>query len=149
MLKYKKESYSMKELLQYIQIKEQARKSDQLEEKENNEKVQIVESKMPMSENQPQKKLEKKKNKWLHKSRNNFKGKKDPYFVCGKLGHVARDCHHKKGQQSEKIQQSTILMILIIMLLSSQLLWLVARLKHYLSCNSPKKCLYHLHGYGE
>lgn len=66
-----------------------------------------------MSENQLQKKSEKKKekeNEWLHKSRKHFmclrehKKKKSLYFMCRKLGHVTRECHHKKGQQSEKMQ---------------------------------------------
>ena len=42
MLKHKKESYSMEELLQHIQIEEQVRKRDQQEEKERIEKVHLV-----------------------------------------------------------------------------------------------------------
>lgn len=98
-LKHKKKSLNLDQLLQHIQIESEARNRDAPDKTERNS-VHTVEG------NSMKKKFVKGKGPSNFKRKredfkqNGNKKKKGPCFVCGKLAHLARVCYFRKSKKA-------------------------------------------------
>ncbi|KAL3528965.1 hypothetical protein ACH5RR_008287 [Cinchona calisaya] len=107
-LKHKKKSQNLDQLLQHIQIENEAKLRDRLDNHGKND-IHTVEAssskgfKSKKKFNKKEKGSLNEKKKVDHKSKgNDFKKKRGPCFVCGKMAHLARDCGHHKGKKSDE-----------------------------------------------
>ena len=121
-LRHKRKDYSLERLQRYLRIEEEARISDQKDLAENGGKINLAESK-PQVDNEKKGKFDhplgrnkksnpsfkrknpnKNQNKRFNKNQGTVKPQaKGSCFVCGKPGHFARECRHRKKcpQQSQ------------------------------------------------
>ena len=91
---HKSEDYSLEEIKKHLQIEEESRSRDKVVEESNggSNKASVV-----SKPNHPKCKNNKRhfgNFMGLNKNQKQFKGKKGPCFVCGKLGHYARECRY-------------------------------------------------------
>ena len=93
-LKHKRKDMSLEDVIIHIRIEEKNHLKDKIEKaKENVSKANVVET-----TNKPQYKHKKKNHngKNLHKTQGSSFKKKGNCFVCGKAGHYAQECRHRK-----------------------------------------------------
>ena len=98
---HKNEDYSLEEIQKHIRIEEESICRDKLVEGSNEETSKAnATSKVP---NKNKGKTKKSDTLGPKSKPNQFKGGKGPCFVCGKLGHYAKDCKHRKDLKGPKV----------------------------------------------
>ncbi|XP_073116162.1 uncharacterized protein [Elaeis guineensis] len=102
-LKHKNKSLSLNQLLQHIQLENEARIRDEVDNQNRDRMIRNVEglvySNFKFMNKFPSRKKGSSNNRKRGKSEENGnKKRKGPCFVCGKFGHLARVCHYCKGQ---------------------------------------------------
>ncbi|KAL3506877.1 hypothetical protein ACH5RR_032259 [Cinchona calisaya] len=102
-LKHKEKPLNLDQLLQHIQIENEAELRDGLDNHGKND-IHTVEASSSKGFKSKKKKcsLNEKKNVDQKPKGNDFKKKRGPCFVCGKMGHLARDCRHRKGKKYDE-----------------------------------------------
>ena len=99
---HKNEDYSLEEIQKHIRIEEESICRDKLVEGSNGETSKANAVSQPKHHKN---KVKKGNEKPLgpKTNPNKFKGEKGPCFVCGKNGHYAIACRHRKDQQGPKV----------------------------------------------
>ncbi|XP_019075962.1 uncharacterized protein LOC109122729 [Vitis vinifera] len=98
---HKSEDYSLEEIQKHLRIEEESRSRDKMVEESNggtNKANAVSKANHPRGKNNNDKKNSR---NYMSPKKNQeqFKGKKDPCFVCGKPGHYARECRYRKDQK--------------------------------------------------
>ncbi|CAL2253197.1 unnamed protein product [Prunus armeniaca] len=97
-LKHKRREMSMEDLILRLRVEEDHRKGDKGEVPVMEAKANVVETSKPKFQNNKGKKVAKNYGKTHAPKGKDFKKIKGACWVCGKPGHKAQDCRHRRDQ---------------------------------------------------